>query len=97
MNRRKLSHVIAAGILAALLMLPGPVMARAPRTRAAAGTWQSLGKAWHELEALLLRGGMLQKEGYGIDPNGSKPPGSSGTTPSTSSAGAGEGTARPGQ
>jgi hypothetical protein len=75
MNRRKLSHVIAAGILAALLVLPGPALAEARRVHDAS-VWKSLAKLWqHELAAALSKG-RVRKEGYGIDPNGSKPAGS---------------------
>jgi len=76
MTRRKLSHVIAAGILAALLALPGPALAEVPRAHTAS-VWQLLAKLWrHEVDALLHRDRLLRKEGYGIDPNGGKPTGS---------------------
>jgi hypothetical protein len=92
MNRRKLSHVIAAGILAALLVLPGPALAEAPRTREVS-PWQSLAKLWqHELAALLSKDRLLRKEGYGIDPNGSKPTGSNSVNPSPSGIGNNEDT-----
>lgn len=82
MNRRKLSHVIAAGILAVLLALPGPAGAEAPRAHTQS-IWQSLAKHWQlELAALLQRAGVPRKEGYGIDPNGGKPIGSNSVTPS---------------
>jgi len=76
MTRRKLSHVIAAGILAALLALPGPALAAAPQVRSVS-IWHSLAKLWHrEFATLLHWDGLLRKEGYGIDPNGAKPTGS---------------------
>jgi hypothetical protein len=86
MNRRKLSHVIAAGILAGLLVLPGPALAEALRGREVS-LWQSLAKLWqHELAVLLSKDRLLRKEGYGIDPNGGKPTGSNLANPSPSEA-----------
>ncbi|HEY4563162.1 MAG TPA: hypothetical protein VIJ36_09295 [Thermoanaerobaculia bacterium] len=85
MNRRKLSHVIAAGILAALLVLPGPALAEALGTHDVS-VWQSIAKLWqHELAAALSKGRVFRKEGYGIDPNGSKPAGSNLVNPDPSS------------
>ena len=97
MNRRKLSHVIAAGLLAGLLGLPGTALAAGPRTHSPARTWRSIADWQYQLVAYLLTGGMLQKEGYGIDPNGGKPAGSGGTTSTTSGAATGQGTAGSGQ
>jgi hypothetical protein len=80
MNRRKLSHIIAAGILAALLALPGPAGAGTPRAQDL-NIWQSLAKLWQNELAALQWDGLHRKEGYGIDPNGGKPTGSNSTTP----------------
>ena len=84
MNRRKLSHVIAAGILAALLALPGPALAQGTHSRGAAGILEWLAGLWERTMA--AQGawvGPLQKAGPGIDPNGGKPAGTGGTTGST--------------
>ena len=82
MNRRKLSYVIATGILAALLVLPGPVVAKSPPNQDIS-VWKSLTKFWqHELAAILSGNRIFRKEGYGIDPNGSKPAGSNLANPS---------------
>jgi hypothetical protein len=80
MNRRKLSHVTAAGILAALLMLPGQAMAQSPHHRASGDLWSWLAAAWHHGMASLGAGGMGEKQGLGIDPNGGNPTGQGGAT-----------------
>lgn len=84
MNRRKLSHVIAAGILAALLVLPGPALAEAHRAYDVS-VWQSLAKLWQRELAVLSPDRIFRKEGYGLDPNGNKPTGPSLVNPSPSS------------
>lgn len=86
MNRRKLPHVIAVGILAALLALPGPAGASSLQARNVGSMWQWLVSLWsHEFSALSSRNGGLEKEGPGIDPNGGKPAGSGGTNSSSNS------------
>lgn len=87
MNRRKLSHIIAAGFLAAVLALPAPARATSGGTRGPAGSWE-----W--LAGLLQRGisALWQKEGYGIDPNGKPSTGTgAGGAPGTATGGTGPG------
>jgi hypothetical protein len=72
MNRRKLSHVTAAGLLAALLMLPGPALAQPPHHRASVDLWSWLAGAWQRGMVSLGVGGVREKQGLGIDPNGEK-------------------------
>ncbi|HEY0553543.1 MAG TPA: hypothetical protein VGG20_04710 [Thermoanaerobaculia bacterium] len=72
MNRRKLSHVTAAGLLAALLMLPGPALAQSPHHRASVDLWSWLAGAWQRGMVSLGVGGLGEKQGLGIDPNGGK-------------------------
>src|SRR5947199_1221976 len=81
MTRRKLSHVIAAGILATLLALPGPALAAAPHHRGpAVDFWSWLAGLWSQGVASLGSGsGVGQKAGLGIDPNGGTPTGSGGS------------------
>lgn len=80
MNRRKLSHVIAAGILAALLVLPGPAAAQSTHHRGPVDFWSWLAGFWSW--GSLSGGssaGSVRKAGLGIDPNGA-PTGSGGST-----------------
>ena len=89
MTRRKLSHVIAAGILAALLALPGPALAAAPHHRGpVVDLWSWLAGLWSRGVASLSLGsgnGVGQKAGLGIDPNGGTPTGSGGSADGTAS------------
>src|SRR4051794_38717454 len=81
MNRRKLSHVIAAGMLAALLAMPGPVMATTNRDHGPVDLWSWLAGLWSRGTASLgLSSGLEEKAGPGIDPNGGSPAGSGGST-----------------
>lgn len=48
MNRQKLSQRIAAGILAALLVLPGAAWAQPTDTRGPAGLLEWLARLWQE-------------------------------------------------
>ncbi|MFL6262508.1 MAG: hypothetical protein ACJ76Y_22655 [Thermoanaerobaculia bacterium] len=82
MNRRKLSHVIAAGILAALLALPGPALAAQPtHHRGPVDFWSWLAGFWSRGVSSLGSGsGLQQKAGLGIDPNGGTSTGSGGST-----------------
>jgi hypothetical protein len=81
MTRRKLSHVIAAGILAALLMLPGPALAEVPHHRGPVDFWSWLAGFWGRgVASLESWSGLGLKVGPGIDPNGGVPPGSGGST-----------------
>ena len=97
MNRRKLSHVTAAGLLAALLMLPGPALAQSPHHRASVDLWSWLAGAWQRGMVSLGVGGLGEKAGLGIDPNGGVPTGQGGSAPtggstmSTSPGGQGHG------
>lgn len=88
MNRRKLSHVIAAGILAALLALPGPALAQSAHHRGPVDFWSWLAGIWSRGVASLGSGsGVGQKAGLGIDPNGGTQPGSGGSTGQSTPAG----------
>ncbi len=80
MNRRKLSHVTAAGLLAALLMLPGPALAQSPHHRVPVDLWSWLAGAWQRGMVSLGVGGLGEKAGLGIDPNGGVPSGQGGAT-----------------
>src|SRR3954452_1599880 len=81
MNRRKLSHVIAAGILAALLVLPGPAMAQSTHNRGPVDFWSWLAGFWSRgMSSLGAGSGLGMKQGLGIDPNGGAPTGSGGST-----------------
>ena len=84
MNRRKLSHVTAAGLLAALLMLPGPALAQSPHHRVSGDLWSWLAGAWQRGMVSLGVGGLGEKagekQGLGIDPNGGAPTGQGGAT-----------------
>ena len=87
MNRRKLSHVIAAGIVAALLVLPGPVMAQPVHHRSPVDFWSWLAGFWSRgVSSLGSWSGLGQKAGLGIDPNGGGSTGSSAPTGTTSGA-----------
>ena len=87
MNRRKLSHVIAAGILAALLVLPGPALARSTHHRGPVDFWSWLAGFWSQGVSSLGSGsGLGQKAGLGIDPNGGGSTGSSAPAGTTSGA-----------
>jgi hypothetical protein len=81
MNRRKLSHVIAVGVLAVLLTLPGTALAQGRRTRGPASVSDWLTCLWQRGISVLLPGSqVIEKLGPGIDPNGGKPTGAGGTT-----------------
>jgi len=80
MNRRKLSHVTAAGLLAALLMLPGPALAQSPHHRVSGDLWSWLAGAWQRGMVSLGVGGLGEKAGPGIDPNGSPLTGQGGSS-----------------
>lgn len=81
MNRRTLSHVIAAGILAALLVLPGPALAEVSHHRGPVDFWSWLAGFWSQgVSSLGSWSRLEQKAGPGIDPNGGVPPGSGGST-----------------
>jgi hypothetical protein len=87
MNRRKLSYVIAAGILAALLVLPGPVMAQPVHHRGPVDFWSWLAGFWSRgVSNLGSWSGLGQKAGAGIGPNGDGSTGSSAPTGTTSGA-----------
>lgn len=81
MNRRKLSHIIAAGILAALLVLPGPAVAQSAHHRGPVDFWSWLAGFWSRgVSSLGSRSGLGLKQGIGIDPNGGGSTGSGGST-----------------
>lgn len=71
MHKRKLHHVIAGGLLAALLALPAPAQA-AGRTLGTVELWDWFEGLWGRGIAVLWAGGATQKLGHGIDPNGEK-------------------------
>jgi hypothetical protein len=91
MNRRKLSHVVAGGILAVLLALPGPALASSLQARTVESMWQRLAGLWQQHFSVLPREQtVLRKEGYGIDPNGGRSAGAGGSSsPSTPTSGTG--------
>jgi len=87
MNRRKLSHVIVAGILAALLVLPGPALAQATHHRGPVDFWSWLAGLWSRGVSTLGSGsGIGLKQCLGIDPNCGGSTGSSTPTGTTSGA-----------
>jgi hypothetical protein len=69
MRQRKLSHVIVAGILLALLALPAPAQA-ATQTRGTVELWDWLSGVWERGIAALVWHRGVEKQGHGIDPNG---------------------------
>ena len=75
MTRRTLPHVIAAGLLTALLLLPGPAMAQPlPHRASVVELWSWLAGFWSRgVESLEGEMGMRTKGGPGIDPNGAAP------------------------
>lgn len=81
MNRRKLSHITAAGLLAALLTVPVPALAQSPHHHRASGDlWSWLAGAWQRGMVSLGVGGLGEKAGLGIDPNGGVPAGQGGVS-----------------
>lgn len=83
MNRRKLSRITAAGLLAALLALPA--QAAVPHGRVPGNAWEWLTSLWQSRIAALWPGSeAAQKEGHGIDPNGGSQPVPTGPGPSIS-------------
>lgn len=86
MTRRKLSHVIAAGILAALVLLPGPASAAPLHPRGSVDLWSWLAGFWSRgISSLGSRSGVGQKQGLGIDPNGGTSGGTGSSTGGTTS------------
>jgi hypothetical protein len=80
MTQRKLSRIIAAGILAAVLALPAPAHAAFNRTRGPVNLWEWMVRVWERgISAVVPERGVDQKEGLGIDPNGGKPAGQGGS------------------
>ena len=79
MTPRKLSQVIASGMLMALLALPVPVQAASSRTRGPAGVWEWLVRAWQRgVSAVVPAERVERKEGGGFDPNGLRATGQGG-------------------
>ncbi|MFP5286198.1 MAG: hypothetical protein ACLGI9_10715 [Thermoanaerobaculia bacterium] len=88
MSHRTTDRVLAAGALALALALAGATPAQARELGGPAGVWQRLARAWESGLSLLwpsttlaesgLRG-ITQKEGLGVDPNGSPKPAPGGT------------------
>lgn len=84
MNRRKLSCITVAMALVTTLALPGPASA-APRGHIpGADAWAWFSGLWNRAVAVVVGGDGVQKQGYGIDPNGGT---SGGTTSGTSGSG----------
>lgn len=80
MTQRKLSRIIAAGILAAVLALPAQAHAAPHRTRGPLSAWEWILRVWQRgIEAVMPESGAGRKEGLGIDPNGGKPAGQNGS------------------
>jgi hypothetical protein len=68
MNRRKLSHGIAAGLLVGMVAMPGPAGARGVERHVATDVWSRLvAMLWSRTVSNLVP---WQKQGLGIDPNG---------------------------
>ena len=94
MTQRKLSHIIAAGLLAAVLALPAQAHAATTRTRGPVSVWEWIARVWQRgISAVVPESGTGRKEGPGFDPNGSRTPsqgeaggidGGTSTTPATS-------------
>ncbi|HEV2856170.1 MAG TPA: hypothetical protein VHC97_25500 [Thermoanaerobaculia bacterium] len=75
MTQRKLSRVIAAGLLTATLALPAQAHAAATRTRGPVNVWEWIARLWQRgISAVVPESGVGRKEGPGFDPNGSKAP-----------------------
>lgn len=91
MNRRKLFHVIAVGLLVGLLMVPGAALAQpAHHVRSPVDFWSWLAGFWGGgvsggVGGAAVRG---EKAGLGIDPNGGTPTGSGGAAGQGTSTGA---------
>ena len=93
MNRRRLSHVIAAGLLAGLLGLPGSALAQPVHRGVPADLWSWFAGFWSRgmvRQSVHVPRALEEKAGLGIDPNGGKPAGSGGTTSTTGLAGSGD-------
>jgi hypothetical protein len=56
MNNRKLSHVVAAGLLAAVLGVPGIARAEGAREAGSIGAWEWLVSLWEEGVSALWSG-----------------------------------------
>lgn len=81
MHQRKLSHVIAGGLLAALLALPAPAQA-AGRNLGTVELWDWLAGMWERGIAGLWAGdGGTEEQDLGIDPNGEPAPAGAGIDP----------------
>jgi hypothetical protein len=90
MNRRKLFHVIAVGLLVGLLMVPGAALAQpAHHVRGPVDFWSWLAGFWGGgVSGLRLPSGLEQKQGLGIDPNGGTSVGQGGATGQSTPTGA---------
>jgi hypothetical protein len=79
MNPRKLSRVIASGMLMALLALPVPAQAATIRTPGPAGVWEWMVQVWQRGVSAVVPGhGVERKQGPGFDPNGLRTTGQGG-------------------
>jgi hypothetical protein len=90
MTQRKLSRVIAAGLLTAVLALPAQAHAATNRTRGPVSAWEWIARVWQRgISAVVPESGAGRKAGPGFDPNGSRTPSpvddGTSTTPATSS------------
>ena len=75
MTQRKLSRIIAAGLLTATLALPAQAHAAATRTRGPVNVWEWIARVWERgISAVVPESGAGPKQGPGFDPNGSKAP-----------------------
>lgn len=86
MNRRRLSHGIAAGLLVGMMAMPGPVGARGVERQVSTNVWSRIAMLWNRAASNLVP---WEKQGFGIDPNGgnSGSGGSSGQSAPTGSTG----------
>lgn len=103
MSRRTVQRILAAGALAFVLALAGAPPAHARPLAGPENLWQRLARVWEGGLSLLRPWatapgdpagsglqGITEKEGPGIDPNGSPKPGSGATgTPCDTCGGAG--------
>lgn len=77
MKNRKLSQLVVAGLLAAVLGVPGIARAEGGREAGSIGAWEWLVSLWEEGVSALWAGSQTD-QGLGVDPNGGEGAGSEG-------------------
>jgi len=70
MKDRRISRVVAAGLLLAVLALPMPARAEAVGRGSLDGVWSWLARLWEQGISALWSADGDPDEGHGIDPNG---------------------------